>query len=163
MSNPNVADISVFEGLQNQAHESMGMPQSQMAVFNWSANIVKVAECVNLMKEDVADMRKVQGDIDRMQQTRDRTQDKDYDSLIERNKAIISRIPARMHKVAQHALNWIKKEQERLGFTYTPGQPVPRNGVDDAVYKERKQLADAVNTFYTGKLANGNTYASYLK
>jgi len=34
MSNQNVADLSTFEGLQNQAHAGMGMPQSQMAVFN---------------------------------------------------------------------------------------------------------------------------------
>ena len=38
MSNNIVADISAFESLQNQAHKDMGMPQSQMAAFNATAD-----------------------------------------------------------------------------------------------------------------------------
>ena len=47
MSNAFVADISAFESLQNQANESMGMPQSQMGVSNAPGDVKEVQQACN--------------------------------------------------------------------------------------------------------------------
>ena len=74
-NNPNIADISAFENLQTQANVSMGTakPQSQMGVFNVSADVQEIQHVCSDLVEAIDDClpawAKYRQTLDRYNQT----------------------------------------------------------------------------------------------
>jgi len=172
MSDPNRADISVLETLQNQAHESMGL--SGMAVFNDAAQ-TDIFNMSSNTKGILTRLPKFKVHWDNIERTTDLVKriqsdkltrpgsDATYDALIERTQATIRRSQGHFATEAKNIATLIDMERKRLNFDYKPGTPVSKEGIDSATYTARKQFADAVNAFHSGKLPDGTPFTAFLK
>jgi hypothetical protein len=163
MSNPNVADISVLEGLQAQANAAMGcQPVSGNAVFNVSGNVQGILMRLPKFKVHYDNALGVQKTIDRLEGKKHKDP-KFYGDLLEKSHKTLTSALSYPAVEAKNIATLIDLEKKRLGFNYQPGSEVVKEGVDPDVYRERKEFADAVNAFYSGTLPDGTRYTDYLK
>jgi septal ring factor EnvC (AmiA/AmiB activator) len=100
MSNTNAADISVFESLQDNAHSAMGMPQSQMAVFNLALFRIFDAQLKERNQQEVDALKK------KIEQ---------LDSAITAESKETEKLIAERDKYVETIKEKIKKSDERVG------------------------------------------------
>jgi hypothetical protein len=86
-----------------------------------------------------------------------------FDTLIERNQATIQRIRGHLATEAKNIATLIDLERRRLGFDYKPGSTVSKEELEPAIFRERKQFADAVNAFHSGRLPDGTPFTAFLR
>jgi hypothetical protein len=166
MSDPNRADISVFEGIQQQANNAMGC--SSQAVFNdaqtvcnsrWTNHIVRETKNIDKLYQNYAKVgitiEEIAGDLQQRQSAVLR-------GALERSINTQKNYRKSMRVAANNVVGLIQMEREQLKFNYQPGATVPKDGVSPDAYKERKAFADAVNAFYTGSTPDGTPYVMYL-
>jgi len=169
MSEPFKADISTFENMQSQAHESMGMSElgvfNEGAILNASDNVRGILTRLPKFKTHYDHIMDVASGIERLKskQTTRPANTASYDSMIDRKKALIHRTRGHLTTEAKNIAALIGMESRRLGFSYRPGSPVLRDGLDAAAFVERKAFADAVNAFHSGKLPDGTSFTEFLK
>ena len=166
---PIQADISQFEALQAQANVSMGV--SGLGVFNSapvqnvSSNVKGILIRLPKFKVHWDGMERQQENIKKLQsdKTARPANAAGYDSIISDYQRRSQGYKDYMATEAKNIAALIDLERKRLDFHYKPGAPVSKDGVEPAVYTERKEFADAVNAFYAGKLPDGTPYSSFLK
>jgi hypothetical protein len=161
MNNPNRADISVFENLQQQANESMGCG-SQLSVFN-STNTQDMLRRMKMMHFHVKRIGELKENIKGLEhdkQTRKRPEF--YESLIKRTETVLRGTVEYLRTEAKNITILADQERSRLNFDYKIGEPLSKDGVDSKTYKERWNLADVLNAFYKGTMPNGEPYTKYL-
>jgi hypothetical protein len=162
MQDPNRADISAFENIQQQANESMGYG-SQLSVFN-SANTQDMLRRMKMMHFHVKRIEELKNNIkglERDKQTRKNPEV--YESLIERTKTVLQGTYEYLRTEAKNITILADQERSRLNFDYKVGESLSKEGVDSTTYKERWNFADVLNAFYKGKLPNGEPYTKYLE
>ena len=169
MSDSIRADISTFENLQAQAHERMGL--SEIGIFNDSAavqnsnNVQGIWSRLPKFKMHYDNIEDVSGGMERLDSKKVTRPANavSYDSLLERKRALIQRTRGHFVTEAKNIAALIDMESKRLGFTYKPGSPISKEGIDAAAFAERKAFADAVNAFHAGKLPDGTPFTEFLK
>lgn len=166
MSNPNRADISVFENIQADQHDKTGM--SQMTVFNdsqavcnsrWTQHIVRETKSIDKLYQNYA---KVGSTIEEIMGDLQQRQSATLRGALERSINTQKNYRKSMRVAANNVVGLIQMEKEQLKFNYQPGAIVVKDGISSEVYKERKAFADAVNAFYTGSTPDGTPYVMYL-
>lgn len=165
MSNPNRADISVFENMQQQQNESMGFGDggSQLSVFN-SKNTDDMLRRMKMMHFHVKRIGELKANIEDLEHDKvTRKNPEVYEDLIKRTKTVLQNTISHLRTEAKNITILGGQECDRLNYDFKIGERVPKEGVDPALYKERWRVADILNGFYKGTMPNGEPYTKYLE
>jgi hypothetical protein len=167
MSNPNRADISVFENIQADQHDKTGM--SQMTVFNDSQavcnskNTDDMLRRVKMMHQHVKHRADLNTHIKKLERDKATRKNPDfYEGLIKDYNGMIQTLNEYLRTEAKNITILGKQECERLNFVFKLGERTQKEGVDPALYKERWRVNDILNGFYRGTMPNGEPYTKYL-